>query len=200
MRQRPYAVVLLDEIEKAHPRVLDLLLQTFDDGRLTDGRSRLVDFRNTLIIMTSNLSLDRIVDPERASDEAVRRNLAMKLRPEFVNRIDEVVVFNRLGKLQLRLVLERLLGELNLRLADRQFIIRLGHRLQKKLLTTGTEDVMGGRAIRRDFTRLVVDAVSERVLAYPGLANGTWLLDLDRGGSAIWTYDHRRDYYLPPVG
>ncbi|MBM4250902.1 MAG: AAA family ATPase [Deltaproteobacteria bacterium] len=200
VRQRPYAVVLLDEIEKAHPRVLDLLLQTFDDGRLTDGRSRLVDFRNTLIIMTSNLSLDRIVDPERASDESVRRNLAMKLRPEFVNRIDEVVVFKRLGKVQLRLVLKRLLGELNLRLADRQFIIRLGHRLQTRLLTTGAEDIMGGRAIRRDFTRLVVDAVSERVLAYPGLANGTWQLDLDRGGRAVWTYDHRRDYYLPPAG
>jgi len=200
VRQRPYAVVLLDEIEKAHPRVLDLLLQTFDDGRLTDGRSRLVDFRNTLIIMTSNLSLDRIVDPEKATDDAVRRNLAMKLRPEFVNRIDEVVVFKRLGKLQLRLVLDRLVAELNLRLADRQLIIRLGHRMTTRLLTTGAEDVMGGRAIRRDFTRLVVDAVSERVLAFPGIAQGTWQLDLDRGGRAHWAYDYRRDYYLPPAG
>jgi hypothetical protein len=69
-----------------------------------------------------------------------------------------------------------------------------------RLLTTGAEDVMGGRAIRRDFTRLVVDAVSERVLAFPGIAQGTWQLDLDRGGRAHWAYDYRRDYYLPPAG
>ena len=108
-------------------------------------------------------------------------------------------MFRRLGKLQLTRVLEKLTYDLNLRLSDRQLVVRLGGRLRKRLLTTGAEDAMGGRAIRRDFTRLVVDAVSERVLAYPGLATGAWRLDLDQSGRARWVYDHRNGYYLPPM-
>jgi ATP-dependent Clp protease ATP-binding subunit ClpB len=198
VKQRPYSVVLLDEIEKAHPRVLDLLLQTFDDGRLTDGRSRLVDFRNTLIIMTSNISLDRITDPENAADRTIRDNLSQKLRPEFVNRIDEVVVFRRLGKKQLERVLERLVRGLNERLSDRQFCISLGPRLRSRLLANSAVDTMGGRAIRRDFISFVVDAVSERILSHPGLAIGAWQLELDRSDGPRWSYEHRVGYYLPP--
>ena len=198
VKQRPYSVVLLDEIEKAHPRVLDLLLQTFDDGRLTDGRSRLVDFRNTLIIMTSNISLDRVVDPESAADRAIRDNLSQKLRPEFVNRIDEVVVFRRLGKKQLERVLERLVRGLNDRLSDRQFCISLGPRLRSRLLANGAVDTMGGRAIRRDFISFVVDAVSERILSNPSLAVGAWQLELGQTDGSQWTHEHRDGYYLPP--
>ena len=199
VKQRPYSVVLLDEIEKAHPRVLDLLLQTFDDGRLTDGRSRLVDFRNTLIIMTSNITLDPLIDPEKATDRSIRENLSQQLRPEFVNRIDEVVVFRRLGKKQLERVLERLMRGLNERLSDRQFRIAIGPRLRYRLLANGAVDTMGGRAIRRDFISLVVDAVSERILSHPGLASGAWQLELDRFEESRWSYEYRAGYYLPPL-
>ena len=196
VRRQPFSVVLLDEIEKAHPRVLDLLLQTFEDGRLSDGRSRLVDFRNTIIIMTSNLVLDRIANPENATDLQIRDNLSTLMRPEFVNRIDEVVIFRRLGIKQLERLLERLLKELNQRLAERQLRIRVGNRLKLRIMSSGSSGSMGGRAIRRDFTHLVVDVVSERILALPALSSGAWLIELDQFDRVAWLPDYRPGHYL----
>lgn len=197
VRHKPYSVVLFDEIEKAHPRVLDLLLQTFDDGRLTDGKGKTVDFRNTLIIMTSNLTLDDVRDPEQASDQEVRQSLAQKLRPEFVNRIDEVIVFKKLGKRQLENLQNRLMTELNGRLADRQFRVSMGEGLKERLVQAGTFGPFGGRALRRAFEQMVIDAVSERVLTHPGLATGAWTVDLDEDGRYVWRPEQRPGFYLP---
>ncbi len=197
VRMKPYSVVLFDEIEKAHPRVLDLLLQTFDDGRLTDGKGKLVDFRNTLIIMTSNLGLDALADPEQASDQEVRSALAQTLRPEFVNRIDEVIVFKRLGRRQLDNLLARQIGELNGRLGDRQFRVTIGERLKDRLVATGVGGPFGGRALRRAFETLVIDAVSERVLTHPTLAIGAWTVDLDEDDRYRWLPENRPGFYLP---
>jgi len=198
VRMKPYSVVLFDEVEKAHPRVLDLLLQLFEDGRLTDGKGKTVDFRNTLIIMTSNLALAPVTEAEQASEQQVRAALAQKLRPEFVNRIDEIVVFRRLGRRHLEHLLARLTSELNARLADRQFRITLGPRLTERLATVGGQATFGGRALRRAFESEVVDAVSDRILALPGLAQGAWALDLDEDGRPRWRLEQRRGYYLLP--
>jgi ATP-dependent Clp protease ATP-binding subunit ClpB len=199
MRHHPYSVVLFDEIEKAHPRVLDLMLQVFDDGRLTDSKGRTVDFRNALIIMTSNLGLDRIPDPETASDQVVRDALAHLLRPELVNRIDECVVFNRLGRRHIESLLARLLEELNGRLQDRQFRVVVGKRLGERLMVAGSSLQFGGRAMRRAFETMVVDAVSDRLLSYPERAIGVWRLDLDEDGLYVWAEDYQPQLYLPPT-
>jgi ATP-dependent Clp protease ATP-binding subunit ClpB len=196
VRHKPYSVVLFDEVEKSHPRVLDLLLQTFEDGRLTDGSGRLVDFRNTLIIMTSNLALQRIADPEAASEQALRDSLALQLRPEFVNRIDEVVVFKRLGRPQLSHLLERLLGELNGRLSDRLFRVGIGPNLTQKLIASAQGSAFGGRALRRTFETQVVDAVATRLLTHPGLGHGAWDVETLDDDVVRWRLQHRPGYYL----
>jgi ATP-dependent Clp protease ATP-binding subunit ClpB len=197
VRRKPYSVVLFDEVEKAHPRVLDVLLQTFEDGRLTDGKGRTVDFRNTLMIMTSNLALAVAGDPALASDFDVRASLARDLRPELVNRIDEVVVFNRLGRKHLDRLLDRLLAELNDRLRDRQFRVAIGPTLRSRLMTLSATGTFGGRALRRAFEALVVDAVSDRVLAFPALGSGAWVVDEDPDGLVVWREEFRAQFYLP---
>jgi ATP-dependent Clp protease ATP-binding subunit ClpB len=198
VRHKPYSVVLFDEIEKAHPRVLDVLLQLFDDGRLTDAKGRTVDFRNTLVIMTSNLQLQGVVDPERADEREVRASLAGQLRPEFVNRIDEVVVFNRLGRKQYDSLLAKLTRELNERLVDRQLRIGLTASLAEGLVAGAAGSPFGGRALRRSFEMAVTDAVSDRLLEYPALMSGAWTLGEDLDGRRLWRLEHRPGYYLPP--
>lgn len=200
VRRKPYSVVLLDEMEKAHPRVLDVLLQVFEDGRLTDGNGQTVDFRNTLIIMTSNIPLDLVPNASGGfSDQSVRKVLASKLRPEFVNRIDEIVVFKKLGSKHLERLLDRMVAELNGRLRDRQFRIVLGPRIQAALMASGHDAGFGGRAVRRAFQQLVVDGVSDRLLVLPELCSGVWVIDLDADRAFIWSEEHARNRYLPPA-
>jgi ATP-dependent Clp protease ATP-binding subunit ClpB len=199
VRNDPYSVVLFDELEKAHPRVLDVLLQVFEDGRLTDGKGRVADFRQSLIIMTSNLQLDAIGDPETASEHAVRDALARRLRPEFVNRIDEIVVFRRLGRRHLESVLGRLGQELNDRLRDRQLRISIGPQLANRLIHHSGTAAFGGRALRRAFEALVVDAVSDRLLNAPDKASGAWVLELDPDGHPVWHEEFEPSRYLPPA-
>jgi ATP-dependent Clp protease ATP-binding subunit ClpB len=187
VRRRPYAVVLLDEIEKAHPRVLDILLQTFDDGRLTDAKGRLADFTNTLIIMTSNLKLDITASFDAQDREAnVRNALAEVLRPEFVNRIDEVVIFNSLGSIQLEQLITKQLSQLNARLQDRGLRISLGDTMRKTLLASARDGKFGGRALKRSFQTLVIDSVSERLIDAPDQSEGVWTIDCDDAGQIFW--------------
>lgn len=199
VRRNPYSIVLFDEIEKAHPRVLDITLQLFDDGRLTDGKGKTVDFRNTLIIMTSNLALDTLIDPEQAPDADVRAALARQLRPELVNRIDEVVVFRRLSRRHLESLLSRLTAELNDRIRDRQLKISLGSVLATRLIGQSLNGPFGGRALRRAFETQVIDAVSDRIISAPELATGSWTLDLDEDGYPAWQIEDRPHFYLPPA-
>jgi ATP-dependent Clp protease ATP-binding subunit ClpB len=199
VRQDPFSVVLFDELEKAHPRVLDIMLQIFEDGRLTDGTGRTVDFRNALVVMTSNLDLELAFAEDAEDEPAVRAALARKLRPEFVNRIDEVIVFRRLGSRHLEMLIDRLLGELNGRLHERQMRVSLGPAMRRRLLATAATGQFGGRALRRVFETLVVDAVSDRILRHPDLAQGAWVLEADPDLDIVWREEQRAQYYLPPA-
>src|SRR4029453_19288049 len=128
VRRRPYAVVLLDEVEKAHPDVFNVLLQVMDDGRLTDGQGRTVDFSNVVLIMTSNLGsslLTDLVEPEEASRERVLAAVREALKPEFLNRLDEILVFSRLGRDELARIVELQVARLQARLADRRLTLAL---------------------------------------------------------------------------
>lgn len=200
VRQKPYSVVLFDEIEKAHPKIMDIMLQVFEDGRLTDGRGVTVDFRHTLLIMTSNLGLENptTTDPTRR-DQIIRNGLATQLRPELVNRIDEVVVFNKLGSKHVERLISRLTAELNMRLADRDIRISLGERITKRLIALGQDNAFGGRAVRRGFERMILDQVSDRLLNLGSMTRGSWVIDLDDEGRMRWREEHLPNRYLPPA-
>ncbi len=198
VRRNPYTVVLFDEIEKAHPRVLDLLLQAFDDGRLTDGKGRLVNFRNTLMVMTSNIPIESKEGASRDEvEEDARTQLSRVLRPELVGRIDEVVLFKTLGQVHFDSLLQRLLIELNKRLTKDDFRVLLGPVLQKQLREKSHIHQFGGRALRRSFQNLVIDPVSDRLLSEPALCRGPWLLEIDEKGLFIWQASHADGLNLP---
>jgi ATP-dependent Clp protease ATP-binding subunit ClpB len=172
VRRRPYAVVLFDEIEKAHPEVLNVLLQLLDDGRLTDAKGRTVDFKNTVVIMTSNLGSHHIA--ERASrgatelDEGTRRHVTDALRahfpPEFLNRVDEIVFFHALGRDHLTRIVEIQLSNLVRRLADRKIEIEVTDRAKAVLVEEGYDPVYGARPLRRTIQRRVLDPLALAVL------------------------------------
>ena len=146
VRRNPYSVVLFDEIEKAHPRVLDILLQVFEDGRLTDGKSQTVDFRHSLLVMTSNIPLNLISKPDGSfGDDAVRKALSGSLRPEFVNRIDEIVVFRKLAVKHLERVISRMVEDLNSRLSERQFRVVIADSVKARLLASGQDGALVSR-------------------------------------------------------
>jgi ATP-dependent Clp protease ATP-binding subunit ClpB len=172
IRRRPYAVVLLDEIEKAHPDVFNVLLQVLDEGRLTDGKGRTVDFRNTVLIMTSNVASDLIQelarrdggDEDRLKDqlmEALRRTF----RPEFLNRIDEIVTFHSLGKEQIAQIVEIQLRDLRKRLADRKLTLDLTPEAKAQLAERGYDPVFGARPLKRTIQRMIENPLAVEVLA-----------------------------------
>lgn len=198
VKNRPHSVILFDEIEKAHPKVLDILLQLLDEGRLTDAKGRLFDFRHTFIVLTSNLPL--YASHQRgATDLTFRRELSEHLRPELVNRIDDVVVFNKLSIQHLEALIVRLLAELNTRLAEREFRVSLGVKLTQQLVQVGLTSDFGGRALRRAFESLVIDHVSDRILSQPHLCAGAWQAELDGDGGVAWQEDFGLHRFLPPA-
>ena len=150
VRRRPYAVVLFDEVEKAHPEVLNVLLQLLDDGRLTDGKGRVVDFRNTVVVMTSNLR----------DQDALRAHF----RPEFINRIDEIVIFHPLDQDHIRQVVEIQLGGLLKRLSDRKITVDLSNAAKDFLVREGYDPVYGARPLKRALQRRLLDPLAVRVL------------------------------------
>lgn len=194
IRQRPFSIVLLDEIEKAHPRVLDILLQVFEDGRLTDSQGRTADFRHSIIIMTSNLVTQ---DATAIREVDMRQMLGRTLRPEFVNRIDEIVTFRKLGPKHFESLLEKLLQDLNVRIAERQFRVSIGKSLKIDLLANCQGDSSGGRGLRRYFETKIVNAVSDRILQLPELAKGAWTLTMSPSGAPIWSEELEEGRYLP---
>jgi ATP-dependent Clp protease ATP-binding subunit ClpA len=188
VRRKPYSVVLFDEVEKAHPRVLDIMLQMFDAGRLTDANGRLVDFTNTLIILTSNIKVD--VGPAFDADGreyATRQALSEVLRPEFINRIDEVVEFRSLGALHYARLVDKQLTGLNSRLEDRSLRLYIGQQLRHRLIETARDGRFGGRALKRAFQTLVVDAVSEKIIKESEALSGAWLINCDEFGRIFWS-------------
>ncbi|HHI76971.1 MAG TPA: AAA family ATPase, partial [Gammaproteobacteria bacterium] len=170
VRRRPYSVVLMDEVEKAHPDVFNVLLQVLDDGRLTDGQGRTVDFRNTVIVMTSNLGSNLIqemakVDDYEAMKTAVMEVVGQHFRPEFINRIDETVVFHPLGREQIRKITEIQIEYLRQRLAERDMDLEITVAALDKLGEAGFDPVYGARPLKRAIQADLENPLAQRILA-----------------------------------
>jgi ATP-dependent Clp protease ATP-binding subunit ClpB len=169
VRRRPYSVILLDEVEKAHPDVFNVLLQVLDDGRLTDGQGRTVDFRNTVIIMTSNLGSHAIQELAGEGNyakmkAAVMESVQQHFRPEFINRVDDIVVFHPLGKSQLRSIVDIQLSYLRKRLADRDIALELDDAARDLLGEAGFDPVYGARPLKRAIQSQVENPLAQRIL------------------------------------
>ncbi len=168
VRRRPYSVILFDEIEKAHGDVFNVMLQLLDDGRLTDGQGRTVDFRNTVVIMTSNLGTQLIQGGDASNDPILRERiwevLRNHFRPEFLNRIDEVITFNPLGREQLKFIVEIQLASLKKRLAERGITLELTDAARDIVAEEGYDPTYGARPLKRAIQRLIQDALAKRVL------------------------------------
>jgi ATP-dependent Clp protease ATP-binding subunit ClpB len=176
VRRKPYSVILLDEIEKAHPRVFDLFLQVLDDGRLTDSHGRTVDFRNTVIIMTSNIGSQYLLNiPVDASEEVVEREfekakekvleeLKMFFRPEFLNRIDEVIVFKPLTMKELSQIIDLIIANVNKRLAERNMRIELTEEAKKELVARGYDPAFGARPLKRTVQKYIETPLANKII------------------------------------
>ena len=170
VRRRPYQVVLFDEIEKAHPDVFNVLLQVLDDGRLTDGQGRTVDFRNTLIVMTSNLGSEYLVNqPEGQDTEAVRDQVMAEVRaafrPEFLNRVDEIILFHRLKRDNMGRIVDIQMVRLAKLLEERKITLQLDAKAREWLAEKGYEPAYGARPLKRVIQKLVQDPLAELILS-----------------------------------
>jgi ATP-dependent Clp protease ATP-binding subunit ClpB len=170
VRRRPYQVILFDEIEKAHPDVFNVLLQVLDDGRLTDGQGHTIDFRNTLIVMTSNLGADFLVNqPEGQDTDAVREQVMAVVRsafrPEFLNRVDEIILFHRLKRDQMSRIVDIQLRRLARLLEDRKIIITLDPAAREWLADKGYDPAYGARPLKRAIQKAVQDPLAELILS-----------------------------------
>jgi ATP-dependent Clp protease ATP-binding subunit ClpB len=198
VRRRPYSVLLLDEIEKAHPDVFNLLLQIFEDGRLTDSKGRVVSFKNTIIIMTSNLGSDYInrmsslgFDTKEQLEE--RENMREKVfdalrdafRPEFLNRIDEIVIFNYLKKEQIKTIVELELAKVEKRLAGKEIKIAISEKAKEVLLREGFDQNLGARPLKRVIQRLILDPLSIKIVTNE-ISEGSRVLIDEDGGKIIF--------------
>jgi ATP-dependent Clp protease ATP-binding subunit ClpB len=166
VRRRPYCVILFDEIEKAHHDVFNVLLQVLDDGRITDGQGRTVDFKNSVIIMTSNLGSQYILDIDNPEQREARVTEALRshFRPEFLNRIDEVIIFDRLNDTDLKEIVEIQLGRLTKRLSDQKLTLKLSDNAKLHLAREGYDPVYGARPLKRVLQRELLDHLALDIL------------------------------------
>jgi ATP-dependent Clp protease ATP-binding subunit ClpA len=199
VRRRPYQVILLDEIEKAHPDVFNVLLQVLDDGRLTDGQGRTVDFRNTVVIMTSNVGSQQISAvsggrEDQAAYEAMKRQVTDALRstfrPEFLNRVDEIIVFHPLTDADLAAIVDLLLAGLQRRLAERDLTIELTPAARQLIAREGTDPAYGARPLKRTIQRLVENPLARALLRGEFSPGDTITADADAvSGTIVFTSD-----------
>ncbi len=188
IRRRPYSVVLLDEVEKAHPDLFNILLQVLDDGRLTDGQGRTVDFRNTLLIMTSNLGSQFLADVTIAPEETREKVMGVvrqAFRPEFLNRLDDIVLFDPLTQEELGQIVEIQLARLNARLAPRRITVEVSEDARQWLGRMGFDPIYGARPLRRLVQTTVEDQLAQRLLAGEIHDGQTVRFDLDDSGESI---------------
>ena len=194
VRRRPYSVVLFDEVEKAHPDVFNILLQVLDDGRLTDSQGRVVDFKNTVIIMTSNLGSHKIQEMAGDSYEeikaAVMNSVNQHFRPEFINRIDEIVVFHPLGQEQMAGIADIQLSRLRKRLQERDMDIVLSDEAMTQLVAVGYDPVYGARPLKRAIQQEIENPLSVKLLSGEFVAGDTIKVDVDAEGN--FTFDKLR--------
>ena len=187
VRRKPYSVILLDEIEKAHPDVFNVLLQVLDDGRLTDGQGRTVDFRNTVVVMTSNLGSSVIQELAgeanyQAMKDAVMEIVSANFRPEFINRIDEAVVFHPLGQSQIRAICKIQIAYLQRRLQERDMGLQLSDAALDKLGEAGFDPVFGARPLKRAIQRQLENPLANAILSGQFMAGDLILVDLAGDG------------------
>ncbi len=183
VRRRPYSVVLLDEIEKAHPDVFNILLQMLDDGRLTDSQGRTVDFRNTVIIMTSNLGSQIIQERITVDEEGLRKDimdlLKKSFRPEFLNRIDEVIVFHSLSREQIKSIVDIQLGDLRKRLVEREMALEVTDAAKAEIAALGYDPVFGARPLRRVLQMEIQNHLAQEILSGKFVDGDTVRVDYD---------------------
>ena len=194
IRRRPYAVVLFDEIEKAHPDVFNVLLQVLDDGRLTDSKGRTVDFKNTVLIMTSNIGASQLstawAQGEDGFDDAkarVMEELRKHFRPEFLNRVDDIVVFHPLNESQLEHIVDLRLDDLRKLLADRRITLELTEAARKAIFKAGYDPVYGARPLKRAIQRLVQDPLAVQILEGKVMHGDHVVIDADKKGQLQFT-------------
>ncbi|GAB2977174.1 ATP-dependent Clp protease ATP-binding subunit [Frigoribacterium salinisoli] len=193
VRRRPYSVVLLDEVEKAHPEVFDVLLQVLDDGRLTDGQGRTVDFRNTILVLTSNLGSQVIADPtldDAAKEQAVQAVVRQAFKPEFVNRLDDLVVFSTLTTDDLGQIVSLYVDRLARRLADRRLELAVTPEARSWLAERGYDAVYGARPLRRLMQRQIDDALAMALLGGTIEDGDTVRVDVAEGGEHLTVVRH----------
>ncbi|NNU27411.1 ATP-dependent chaperone ClpB [Isoptericola sediminis] len=188
VRRRPYSVVLLDEVEKAHPEVFDILLQVLDDGRLTDGQGRTVDFRNTILVLTSNLGSQFLVDPvmdQEAKRESVMTAVRTAFKPEFLNRLDDVVLFDALSLDELGRIVELQVAALAQRLADRRITLDVTPSARRWLAVEGYDPAYGARPLRRLVQREIGDRLARRLLSGETADGDTVVVDRVEGAEGL---------------
>jgi ATP-dependent Clp protease ATP-binding subunit ClpB len=188
VRRRPYSVILLDEVEKAHQEVFDILLQVLDDGRLTDGQGRTVDFRNTILIMTSNLGSGEIADVTLSEDEKRTRVMAVvraTFKPEFLNRLDEVILFDQLSTEDLAKIVDLQVAALTRRLAERRLTLNVSPAAREWLALTGFDPVFGARPLRRLVQSAIGDQLARALLSGEISDGAEVLVDLDPSSDAL---------------
>ncbi len=189
VRRRPYSIVLFDEIEKAHPEVFNVLLQVLDDGRLTDGQGRTVDFRNTVIIMTSNLG-SHFIQQYGAGDYDKMRSMVMEtlkesFKPEFLNRIDEIVIYHSLQIDQIKQIVDIQVKVLAKRLADQRIELEISDKAREYLAKEGYDPAMGARPLKRTLQRKVLDALAIMILERKFAEGDTVLVDVPMKGEGL---------------
>jgi ATP-dependent Clp protease ATP-binding subunit ClpB len=195
VRRRPYCVILFDEIEKAHPDVFNVMLQILDDGRLTDGHGRTVDFKNSVVIMTSNIGSQVILGYRGGTDDdaydAMKREVleAMRghFRPEFLNRIDEIVVFHGLTREQLKQIVEIQLGRLRQRLVERKITLELSDAARDHFANTGYDPVYGARPLKRLLQKEIETSLARKILAGEITEGARVVVDVGTGGQLVFT-------------
>ena len=187
VRRRPYSVILFDEIEKAHPDVFNVLLQLLDEGRLTDGQGRIVDFKNSIVIMTSNIGSSLIQQAQRVEDvkEEVAALLKSTFKPEFLNRVDEVITFKRLGKPEILKIVDIQLGLLARRLSEQGITPPVSAKAKAYLAETGFDPLYGARPLKRTIQNLVQNPLARKVLAGEIKEGGTAVVDLGKEGLTL---------------
>ncbi|MGJ5674417.1 MAG: ATP-dependent Clp protease ATP-binding subunit [Nostochopsis sp.] len=215
VRRRPYTVVLFDEIEKAHPDVFNMLLQILEDGRLTDAKGRTVDFKNTLLILTSNIG-SKVIEKggggigfEFAEDQSesqynrikflVNEELKNYFRPEFLNRLDEIIVFRQLNKEEVMLIADIMLREVFGRLSEKGINLEVSDRFKERLLQEGYNPSYGARPLRRAIMRLLEDSLAEEILSGRIKEGDTAIVDVDESGNITVRGEQRRELITPGV-
>ena len=180
VRRNPYSIVLFDEIEKAHKDVFNILLQILDDGRLTDSQGRTVDFKNTIIIMTSNLGSEYILENQSNAKELVLNELKNTFRPEFINRIDEVIVFNSLKKDTVYEIVDKLIKELNKRMEQNYLHIEITDAVKEKIVSDAYDERYGARTIKRYITRNIENLIAHKLIDTNLNVGTTLVIDLNK--------------------